>query len=60
MNGIKVEAENSDAIVKAIIDFYNLPIEEKHLMIERGYQFLNDNHSTKILANKYMDIFKAS
>ncbi|MDA3615269.1 glycosyltransferase family 4 protein [Polluticaenibacter yanchengensis] len=60
MNGIKVEAENSDAIVKAIIDFYNIPIEEKHLMIERGYQFLNDNHSTKILANKYMDIFKAS
>lgn len=59
-NGIKVPAENADEIVKAIIQFYGLSSKERELMVERGFQFLNENHSTKILAQKYIDIFTAN
>jgi len=54
--GISVEAENSQAIAKAIIKLYKLSPEERKILGENGRRYLLQNYTYKSLAYKLGEI----
>lgn len=54
--GICVEAQNPKAIYKAILEFYGMNQEQRVKMGKRGKNYVIENCTYQILANKYLSI----
>ena len=50
--GIAVEPENPEALAEAIIEIYNMPEEKRKELGMNGRRYVEQHHSTKILAEK--------
>lgn len=50
--GIAVESENPKALAEAIIEIYNMPEEKRKELGMNGRRYVEQHHSTKILAEK--------
>ena len=50
--GIAVEPENPNALADAIIEIYNMPEEKRKELGMNGRRYVEQHHSTKILAEK--------
>lgn len=50
--GYSTEYDNSDDMVKKIIQLYQLTKDERSKMGERGYDYVYKNHDIKMMANK--------
>ena len=50
--GIAVEPENPKALAEAIIEIYNMPEERRKELGMNGRRYVEQHHSTKILAEK--------
>ncbi len=50
--GIAVEPENPEALADAIIEIYNMPEEKRKELGMNGRRYVEQHHSTKILAEK--------
>jgi glycosyltransferase involved in cell wall biosynthesis len=55
--GISVEAENSEAIAKAILKLYNMSKDERNKLGENGKKFVLENFTYEKLAKKYEELF---
>jgi len=50
--GIAVEPESPEALAEAIIEIYNMPEEKRKELGMNGRRYVEQHHSTKILAEK--------
>jgi len=50
--GIAVEPENPKALAEAIIEIYNMPEKKRKELGMNGRRYIEQYHSTKILAQK--------
>lgn len=57
--GISVEAEDPDAIVKALSELIALPKEEKIKMGQNGERYVARNHDYAILAEKFIMLMRS-
>ena len=55
--GIIVEPESAEAIVKGIETFYNLTLEERKSIGEKGYEFVKKYHNFEYLSSLYLKTF---
>lgn len=55
--GISCESENPKQLAEKILEMTNLPIEKRKKFGENGKNFVFENHSNPILAEKCLEIF---
>lgn len=53
--GFSISPENPQEIVNAIMELYNLSVEERNKMGENGKKYVLENHTYSQLAKKYID-----
>lgn len=56
--GIIVQPESAQSIAEGILVFYNMPIEERKKMGEKGYQYVKKYHNFTVLSEAYLSIFE--
>lgn len=56
--GISVEAENPEALAKAIKQMMNTPAAEREAMGKRGQEFVKANHDYRVLSSKFLQIME--
>lgn len=56
--GYSVEAENSEKLANAIVDFYNLPTEKKEQMSRNAINYYNNNFEKEIIISKLLKFLK--
>lgn len=54
--GITVEAENSDAVAAAILQLYNMPIEQRKQLGENGRKAASEQYEYKMLAKRLVEV----
>ncbi len=57
--GIIVTPESGESIVKGIKKLYDMAVEEREKMAEKGYSYVKKYHSFEFLSEKYIDLFDA-
>ena len=58
--GISCEAENSEAIAKAILKLKAMSVEERQKMGLKGRKYVIHNHDYKVLANNFLDAIQGN
>ena len=58
--GITVEAENIEAITEAIVEFYNMPKEQREHMGQRGREYVLEHFTYEKLADKFLKGLKSA
>jgi glycosyltransferase involved in cell wall biosynthesis len=58
--GLFVEPENADTIAEAMVRFKSMSDEELKTLGNNGYRFVNQNHTYKVLGEKFLEYILAT